>query len=104
MGKLPVIKVDTYSEFVRPKADRCGDRVGLATGLVLTHYLNELFFANYENELNDATLMAATRKEYPKRGVIQSMAAYRSYFNAGLHGHGWGGWQANRRTPLAPLP
>ena len=79
-----------HGEQCNPKADRDGNRVGVTTGLVLTHYVNELLAANYEAELTDTALNAILRQEYPNRAVIQSIAAYRSYFNAGLHGFGHG--------------
>ena len=78
-----------HGEQCRPTAERDGNRVGVTTGLVLTHYVNELLAANYEAGLGDTDLNAILRQEYPNRAVIQSIAAYRSYFNAGLHGHGW---------------
>ncbi len=89
--RIPLLtSFEQHAEQVKPKAERDGIKVGLKTGLVLTHFINELFFANYAKQYNDESLYAAMQAEFPNREVIQSPAAYRSYFNSGKHGHGWG--------------
>lgn len=83
--------VQMYMDFVQPKgAARCGNKVGLQSGLLLTHYLNELFYHNYAWGANDASLQAAIVAEFPNRASVQTVGAYRSYFNKGLHGFGTG--------------
>ena len=67
-----------------------GVRRSKSTGLLLTHWLNELFALNYKAQLTDEEMMALAVAEFPKREVIQSMGAYRAYYNAGKHGHGTG--------------
>jgi len=72
------------------KAERDGLEIGVANGLNLTKFLNELFYNNFENQMTDEELDAAMRAEFPKRTKFQKISAYRSYYNNNLHGHGQG--------------
>jgi hypothetical protein len=73
---------------------RNGDKYGVTTGLNVTHFTNELFWKNYQRELDDDALADILAKEFPNRRTIQrgdwkgAVAAYRGYFNGGQHGHG----------------
>ena len=90
LGKGYGIKMELHQEDVKPKEDRDGENIGVANGLKLTHFLNEVFYANYEKELLDAEILEAMETEFPNREKFQSVAAYRSYFNGALHGFGIG--------------
>ena len=90
LGKGYKIKLELHQEDVKPKEDRDGENIGVANGLKLTHFLNEVFYANYEKELLDAEILEAMETEFPNREKFQSVAAYRSYFNGALHGFGIG--------------
>lgn len=80
-----------HASDVKEKGMRDGIRIGLTTGLKLTHFLNELMALNVKAQLNDDDLTEVVAREFPKRianGLaIQAMSAYRSYANAGKHGH-----------------
>jgi len=86
--KLP--KLELHKEDVKDNADRDGEKIGIANGLNLTHFLNELFYMNFEKEWLDSEMLEFMEKEFPLREKFQSVAAYRSYFNGALHGHGIG--------------
>jgi hypothetical protein len=74
-----------------------GVKFGVKTGLRLTHFADAVLLANESSKATDAELNATLAAEFPKRvteksgmkGVptIQTIAAYRAYFNAGKHGH-----------------
>lgn len=74
----------------KPVGQRDGNRYGVAEGLNITHFLNELFYNNYEAQLSDEEMNDIVAAEYPNRPSWQNMAAYRGYFNGGKHGHGMG--------------
>jgi hypothetical protein len=82
-------KIQMHQDDVK-KDDRDGLKIGVANGLNLTHFLNELFYLNYDEELTDEDLDAAMRKEFPVRENFQNISAYRSYYNSAKHGHGQG--------------
>lgn len=86
--KVPLSLKMYDKEFQAPPAHRDGNKRGKTTGLVLCHYINELLYANYDKRRTDEEMAAAVKAEFPKRGGIQTMSAYRSYFNAGAHGFG----------------
>lgn len=67
---------------------RDGNKWGRTTGLNITHFTNELFMQNYDRNLGDDELEAILKDEFPNRGVIQKVSAYRGYFNGGVHGFG----------------
>lgn len=71
-----------------PEEKRDGAQRGLTTGLVITHFCNELFQRNYEDQLDDDQLMDILLAEFPNRATVQSIRAYRGYFNGGQHGFG----------------
>ena len=91
---------------------RDGNKFGVTLGLRLTHFLNELFYANYQAGKTDEELTADLMAEYPARTQFQTITAYRSYFNSGLHGFGWGqpldpanrlrAYKAPKAAPPAP--
>lgn len=72
----------------KPPAERDGVDIGVANGLNLTKFLNELFYANFDLGMCDRELDDAMRKEFPAREKFQTISSYRSYFNQGVHGHG----------------
>jgi len=80
-----------HGDQVQPPGNRDGNRVGKTTGLVITHFCNELFMASYDHpEVGDTQLAAILKQEFPARAILQTIAAYRSYFNSGKHGFGHG--------------
>lgn len=86
MANLPKVTVSLHKNEVKEKGERDGDKVGKTTGLKLTHFFNELLRHNVTWKLDDADMLEVVRAEFPKRDVIQAIAAYRSYANAGKHG------------------
>lgn len=74
----------------KEKADRDGENYGVANGLKLTHFLNELFYANYDAQLKDDELTAALEAEFPNKAKFQPIGSYRAYYNANVHGFGHG--------------
>ena len=71
-----------------------GLNIGMKTGLNLTHFINKMFSDEVRKakakRLPDETLEKMLKAEFPKRSSFQSISAYRGYFNAGAHGHGYG--------------
>ena len=74
----------------KPEGGWDGDRRGTSTGLLFTHFLNELLYANYDNRWDDESLYAVVRVEYPNRATIQSFSRYRGCFNSATYGFGVG--------------
>ena len=81
------VKVVRHQGSEAAKGDRDGNQYGKSTVLCITHFCNELFVQGAGRA--DAELAAALAAEYPSRKVIQSVSAYRSYFNKGVHGFGY---------------
>lgn len=88
--KLRKIFAELETPEAKAPADRDGNKYGLANGLVITHFINQLFYDNYERGLTDDELEAAIREEYPNRETLQTMTSYRQYYNGGIHGFGQG--------------
>lgn len=87
------------------------NRTGASTGLVLTHACNELLYAtNGSNAaVSDEEIAAALAAEFSNRPTLQSVAAYRAYFNAGKHGFGYGSplpveQRLRKYKPAKPAP
>lgn len=94
LKKLQLTGVMYSEDDIKPPAERDGIRIGVANGLNITHFTNELFFANFDARLTDDELTDALHAEFPNRlkagKVIQDIKAYRNYYNGNVHGHGQG--------------
>lgn len=89
MSKVVKIVAPKGVEAVAPK-ERDGEKFGKKSGLRITHFVNALLAGNRSAQLGDDALQSQLADEFPKRKSLQAMSAYRSYFNAGKHGHGDG--------------
>jgi hypothetical protein len=101
MASFP--KPSIFRDKVQAASDG-GDKIGRTSKLKLTHAVSELLRWNEKAHETDETLTAMLAAEFPKREAagerdgkrkdgpdrprtIQSIAAYRAYYNAGNHGH-----------------
>lgn len=83
-------KFQLHGDARKDEEGRDGIKYGVTTGLNITHFLNELFLQNYDDQLSDPELDAICREEFPNRTSFQDMSAYRGYFNGFKHGFGTG--------------
>lgn len=86
--KCPFVLYPSAKGATPPEGGWDGANRGTSTGLLLTHFLNELLYANYDNRWDDETLYAVVRAEYPNRATIQSFSRYRGCFNSHTYGFG----------------
>jgi hypothetical protein len=87
MGKAFIVTGSTLT-YTKGKAGspKDGVKYGKRTGLPLTAYVCELLEGNRKAKADDGVLMAELMAEFAGRPAVQSIAAYRNYFNQGKHG------------------